>query len=171
MAWSPDGQYVLAMNEVYDRDGNRVSPEYDGGVSWLPQGNRLLRRGRDGMDIITIADETVLHIDDTYSNDWAFAHDGRRLAYSRGQLPEGPFTITVVDLDSGESWDVRAGSAGPIRWSADDSRLILGVYELQNGERPQIITVSAAPGGAAEQLLLDYAELIEVVEYPRLSAD
>ena len=78
---------------------------------------------------------------------------------------------TVVDLDSGESWDVRAGSAGPIRWSADDSRLILGVYELQNGERPQIITVSAAPGGAAEQLLLDYAELIEVVEYPRLSAD
>ena len=59
-----------------------------------------------------------------------------------------------------------AASAAPIRWSADDSRLILGVYELQNGERPQSITASAVPGGTAEQLLLDYAELIEVVDYP-----
>ena len=154
------------MNEVHDLDGNLVSPEYGGGVSWLPQGDRLLRRGSHGMDIITIAGEVVTHIDDTYGNEWAFSHDGRRLAYARGQLPEGPFAVSVIDLESGQSWDVRAASAAPIRWSADDSRLILGVYELQNGERPQIITVSAEPGGAGEQLLLDYAQLIEVVDYP-----
>lgn len=166
IAWSPDGQYVLAMNEVYDLAGNRVSPEYGGGVTWLPQGSRLLRRGSNGLDIITVAGEVVAHIADNYSNNWVFSHDGRRLAYVRGELPEAPFTVAVHDLESGESWDVRAGSASPIRWSADDSRLILGVYELQNGERPQIITVSAAPGGASEQLLLDYAELIEVVDMP-----
>ncbi len=166
VAWSPDGQYLLAMNEVYDLDGNRVSPEYGGGVSWLPQGDRLLRRGRNRLDVITIAGEVVAHIEDSFSNDWAFSHDGRRLAYDRDEGPDGLRGVAVYDLESGERWDARAGSASPIRWSADDSRLILGVYELQNGERPQIVTVSAVPGGAGEQLLLDYAQLIEVVAYP-----
>ena len=84
----------------------------------------------------------------------------------RGDTSDGPFHLAVYDLASGENWDVRDKPALTVRWSADDSRLILGVYELQNGERPQIITVSAAPGGASEQLLLDYAELIEVVDMP-----
>lgn len=118
-------------------DGRR--PDIGGGVSWLPQDNRLLRRGREGMDIITIAGEVLTHIDDTYNNEWAFSHDGRRLAYVRGELPEGPFAVAVFDLESSESWDVRAASAASIRWRAADSRLILGVYELQNGELIEVV--------------------------------
>ena len=163
LAWSPDGEYVLAMNKVYDLDGNLVSPDYQAAVDWLPEGHQLLRRGAAGIDVITIAGEQLLHIDDSFSYDWAFSHDGRRLAFVRGAQPEGPFTVAVFDLASGERWDVRAGGGSPLRWSGDDSRLVLGIYEAQNGERPQIITVSAAPGGGDERLLLDYAHLNEVM--------
>ena len=167
IAWSPDGRYVLAMNAVYDLEGTLVSPEYDGAVEWLPEGERLMLWGGNGLDVITVAGEVVTHIDDLYSDTWAFSHDGRRLAYVRREQPEeGPVAVAVFDLESGDRWDARAGSAWPIRWSADDNRLILGVYERQMGGRPQIVSVSAAPDGAPEKLLLDYAELIEVVEYP-----
>lgn len=162
VAWSPDGQYLLAMNAVYDLDGDRVSPQFTTAVTWLPEDSRLLTQE---MDIITVSGELVADLDDAHTlADWAFSHDGRRVAVTRGETPDGPYHVTVYDLASGERWDARAGSASPIRWSADDSRLILGIYELPNIERPQIVTVSAAPGGAAEQLLLDYAELIEVVD-------
>ena len=164
VAWSPDGQYLLALNDVYDLDGNRVSPDFTTAVTWLPEGSRLLTQD---MDIITVAGELVTDLDDARTfAEWAFSHDGRRVAVFRGDTSDGPFHLAVYDLASGENWDVRDRPPGIVRWSADDSRLILGVYELQNGERPQIVTVSAAPGGAGEQLLLDYAQLIEVVEYP-----
>ena len=167
IAWSSDGQYLLAMNRVYDLAGNLVSPEYDGAVDWLPGDNRLLLTGSNGIDVITIAGEVLAHVDDRYSNTWALSHDGRRLAHVYGQPFAGTGGVAVYDLASDERWDVYAGFGSPIRWSADDSRVILGTYELQNGERPQIITVSAAPGGAEPQLLLDYAQLIEVVAWPR----
>ncbi len=166
IAWSPDGQYLLAMNRVYDLAGTLVSPEYDGGVKWLPGNEGLLVRCGETFDIITIAGETVANIDDRCGHEWAAAHDGRRLAYVYGQPFAGTGGVAVYDLASGERWDVYAGFGSPIRWSADDSRIILGTYELQNGERPQIITVSAAPDGAGPQLLLDYAQLIEVVAWP-----
>jgi len=166
IAWSPDGQYLLAMNRVYDLAGTLVSPEYDGAVDWLPGGNRLLLSGRNGIDVITIAGEVLAHVDDRYSHTWALSHDGRRLAYVYGQWPDGRPGVAVYDLESDERWEVYAGGGSPIRWSADDSRIILGTYQVQNGERPQIITLSATPGGAEPQLLLDYAQLIEVVARP-----
>ncbi len=166
IAWSPDGQYLLAMNRVYDLAGTLVSPEYDGAVDWLPGGNRLLLSGRNGIDVITIAGEVLAHVDDRYSHTWALSHDGRRLAYVYGQWPDGRPGVAVYDLESDERWEVYAGGGSPIRWSADDSRIILGTYQVQNGERPQIITLSATPGGAEPQLLLDYAQLIEVVAWP-----
>lgn len=60
-------------------------------------------------------------------------------------------------------------SAGPVRWSADDSLLILGTFGDKYGERPQITTVNAAAGGD-ETVLLDYAELIEAVPYSPAAA-
>ncbi len=166
IAWSPDGQYLLAMNRVYDLAGTLVSPEYDGAVDWLPGGNRLLLRGNNGIDVITIAGEVLAHVDDRYSYTWAVSHDGRRLAYIYDQRPDGTPGIAVYDLVSDERWEVYAGGGSPIRWSADDSRLILGIEQREGVMRPQIITISAAPGGAEPQLLLDYAQLIEVVAWP-----
>lgn len=160
MAWSPDGQYLLVLNKVYDLEGNLLSPDYSGGASWLPTEARLLINGGEGLEIVTIAGDEVAHISDTFAGEWAFSHDGRRLAYTQD---EGGAPVTAVyDLERGESQVVYSGSGWPLRWSADDGHLLMGVHR---DDRSQIIAVPTEPGGA-EQVVVESAELIEVIPYP-----
>lgn len=160
MAWSPDGQYLLVLNKVYDLEGNLLSPDYSGGASWLPNDARLLINGGEGLRIVTIAGDEVAHISDTFAGEWAFSHDGRRLAYTQGE--RNAQVTAVYDLERDESQIVYSGSGWPLRWSADDGQLLMGVHR---DDRSQIIAVRAEPGGA-EQVVVESAELIEVVPYP-----
>ena len=163
LSWSPDSQYLLALNKVFDLEGNLVSPDYPGGVYWLPDDPRLLLNS-GGMSIITLAGEEVARIDDDFALEWVFSHDGRQLAYTQGGM-DGPWHIAVYDLETGESRTILEHSGSPLRWSGDDRFLLLGTAGDEHGERPQIAMVSVEAGGE-EQLLLDYAELVEVVPYP-----
>ena len=163
MSWSPDGQYLLVHNEIFDLEGNLVSPDYQFGVRWMPTGTQLLARG-DGLWIMTIAGEPITQISTLPIHEWAFSHDGRYLAYAHGAI-DGPPSIAVYDLEEDTSRTILSHSASPIRWSADDRFLILGTYGGDPGARPQITIVGVDPPGE-EKVLIDYAELIEVVAYP-----
>lgn len=173
MSWSPDGQYLLVRNRVFDLEGNRLSPDYPGRVDWLPDRSTLLSNGNDGLSIVSIAGKVIAHVSGDYFVDaWVFSQDGRRLAYWLPGGGEGA-GVAVYDLERGESQVigmiegtdfVGLESGGLLRWSADDSRLIVSVYRPDNN-RYEIWTLDAQPGGAAE-LVLDGAELIEVVPYP-----
>ena len=73
VAWSPDGQYLLALNDVYDLDGNRVSPDFTTAVTWLPEGSRLLTQD---MDIITVC---LLYTSDAADERSSVDLGGRRI--------------------------------------------------------------------------------------------
>lgn len=163
MSWSPDGQYLLVHNKIFDLDGNLVSPDYNAGVHWLPNDTRLLAHG-NGLWIVTMAGEPIAQISAPSIQDWAFSRDNRYIAYARKAADEAS-SIVVYDLEEGTSRTVLQHSASPIRWSADDRSLILGTYGGDPGGRPQITIVSVDPPGE-ERVLIDYAELIEVVPYP-----
>lgn len=141
--------------------GNLLSPSYPGSVAWLPNDGRLLLNSREGLHIITVAGEEVARISDTYANHWAFSHDGKRLAYTQGAEGE-PSTIAVYDLERGESQLIAPAPTTLLRWSADDSQLIVGVFQ---NDQYEIWTLEPEPNGIVERLLKN-AELIEVVPYP-----
>lgn len=162
MSWSPDGQYLLVHNEIYDLEGNLISPDYQSGVHWLPNDTRLLADG-DGFRIITIAGEELALISDQPVTEWAFSHDGRYLAYAEGSAGERA-GVVVYDIEEGTNRTIVPHSAWPIRWNADDRFLILGTVGGEPSARPQITMVSVA-AGSEERLLIDYAELIEAVPY------
>ena len=175
MSWSPDSQFLLVRNRVFDLEGKQMSTDYPGRVYWLPNDSRLLATSSDGMHIVTIAGEEIARINDyqydSSEHTWAFSHDGRRLAYSLPRT-EGA-TVAVYDLERDESQVIGAisgadfvgiESIGMMRWSADDSRPILSVYRVDKSHY-EIWTLEAQPGGAAE-LLLENAELVEAVPYP-----
>ena len=58
VAWSPDGQYLLAHNHVYDLAGNQLLPEGIGGLAWLPDRSQLLHWSAEPMSIIL----SLIHI-------------------------------------------------------------------------------------------------------------
>lgn len=161
MSWSPDGQYLLMRNEIFDLAGNQISPERSGGIRWLPNDLLLLKNTREGLRITTIAGEEVAHVSDTFAGDWAFSHDGQRLAYTQSEQ-EGSQHVAVYDLERGENQIVVPYSGAPLRWSADDSHLIMSV--LRDG-RVQIVAVSAASNGE-ERVIVEDGTLIEAVPYP-----
>lgn len=162
MSWSPDGQYLLVHNEIYDLEGNLISPDYRSGVHWLPNDTRLLAHG-DGFRIMTIAGEELALISDQSVTEWAFSHDGRYLAYTEGRAGERA-SVVIYDIEEGINRTIVPHSAWLIRWSADDRFLIMGTAGGEPSARPQITMVSVDPGGE-ERLLIDYAELIEAVPY------
>lgn len=163
MSWSPDGQYLLVRNRVFDLAGQRLSPDadYAGRVSWLSYDSQLLMNTAEGLSIITIAGEEVDRISDTSVGAWAFSHDGRRLAYTQGR-EEGPRGLAVYDLDEGESQTIRPVAGAPLRWSADDSYLLMSVYR---DNRVQIVAISVE-SNSEEEVFVDEGLLIEVVPYP-----
>ena len=99
-----------------------------------------------------------------FSSCLLYTSDGRQLAYA---LPrdEAGLGVAVYALDSGENRVIGvvpgALNLDLLRWSADDTHLIAGVF-LEAGH--EIWTLVAEPGGAIERLLED-AELIEVFPY------
>jgi len=162
ISWSPDGQFLLARNRVFDLAGNLLSPDYPGRVDWLPDESTLLSNSNDGLRILTIAGEEIARISEGYFNEaWAFSRDGRQLAYALPRDEVG-MAVAVYDLDRGENRVIGvvpgALNMDLLRWSADDTQLIAGVF-LETGH--EIWTLAAEPGGATERLLED-AELIEV---------
>ena len=165
VSWSPDGQFLLARNRVFDLAGNLLSPDYPGRVDWLPDKSTLLSNRKDGLRILTIAGEEIARISEGYFNEvWAFSRDGRQLAYA---LPrdEAGMAVAVYDLDSGENRVIGvvpgALNLDLLGWSADNTHLIAGIF-METGH--EIWTLAAEPGGAIERLLED-AELIEVFPY------
>lgn len=173
MSWSADSQFLLVRNRAFDLDGNLLSPDYPGRVDWLPNESTLLSNGNDGLRIVSITGEEIAHISDGYFVDaWAFSRDGRRLAYSLPRGEEGA-GVAVYDLERGEGQVIGtiAGadfvgveSVGLVRWSGDDSHLIMDVYRADS-DRHEIWTLETQPESTAE-LVLEDAELIEVVPYP-----
>lgn len=169
MSWSPDGQYLLMRNRVFDLEGNQF-PDYDGIVSWLPNDARLLANTDEGLRIITVEGEEVARIGDaTYEflvGAWAFSNDGQHLAYTLPRDGES-VTIAVYDLAGGESQVIgsvpEALQATLLRWSADDSRVIANTY--RGDGRYDVWVLEPRPDGAVERVLED-AELIEVAPYP-----
>jgi Tol biopolymer transport system component len=163
MSWSPDGQYLLIHNRVFDLAGRRLSPdaEYAGRVSWLPNDSRLLMQTADGLSIVTIAGEEMARVSDTGAGAWAFSRDGRRLAYIQdGEA--GAQILAVYDLEMGTSQTIGPGAGAPLRWSAEDSHLLMSVYR---DNRVQIVSRSAEPD-SDEEILVDEGLLIEVMPYP-----
>lgn len=168
ISWSPDGHYLLVRNKVFDLEGNLLSPDYPGGVSWLPNNSDLLVNSREELQIMTIAGEKIAHIADIeYPVTWAWSRDGRRFAYSLGRGASGTdVEVVVYDVERGENQVIgtipKVNSVGLLRWSADDSHLIIG---LDRGNQDEIWVVAAQSGSMAE-LILENALLIEVVPYP-----
>ena len=77
ISWSPDGHYLFVRNKVFDLEGNLLSPDYPGGVSWLPNNSDLLVNSREELQIMTIAGEKIAHIADIeYPVPWAWSRDG-----------------------------------------------------------------------------------------------
>lgn len=166
VSWSPDGQYLLAHNHVYDLAGNQLLPEGIGGLAWLPDRSQLLHWSAEPMSIITVNGEEVDLVEQSAVHstlNWAFSGDDRRLAFS--QLPTDDGTpLAIYDLASGETQVVGvipdARYVYPLRWSADDAVLIAGA---NHGEgRYDIWTLPAAPNSTAERLMAD-AVLIDAV--------
>ena len=171
ISWSPDGQFLLMHNQVYDLDGNALLPEQVGGLGWLPDRSQLIHWEAEELRIISVHGEDVAIIPiggDPHQIPlrWAFSSDGRRLAYSMQRGEEG-IALAIHDLESGETQVVGtvpgALYVNLLRWSADDNLLIT---ETDHGEgRYNIWTLETRPGGAVERLI-ENAELIEVVPYP-----
>lgn len=160
LSWSPDGQYLLMRNKLFDMSGNRLSPTPANRLVWLPDGSHLLANGNDGLQIVTITGEEVARIGDTFAEQWALSRDGRRLAYTQGYSNEQ--SVFVYDLERGESRDIHSGPASLLRWSTYGRYVLLSIVQ---DNTPQIVAVSAEPDGA-EQVVVENGELIEVVPYP-----
>lgn len=167
-SWSPDGQYLLIHNQVYDLAGNQSMPEGIGGLEWLPDRSQLLHWASDGLRVITVTGDEVALIEESVMDSrskWAFSHDSRRLAFGQ-PLEAAGIPIAIYDFDSGETQRIDivpdAVYIYPLRWSADDTLLI---FTAGTGERgDDLWTLPAVPGGTAERLLAD-AALIEVLPY------
>lgn len=168
MSWSPDGRYLLVRNEVFDLDGNLLSPGNLGGVAWLPKDSLLLVNDREGLQIVTVTGEIVAHIaDQNFMATWAWSRDGRRLAYVPGVEKSGADAVVIVyDLERGENQVIgtipQAGYVELVRWSGDDEHILVG---LEQEGRDQIWVVEARTNGEVRPLI-DNALLIEAVPSP-----
>lgn len=166
MSWSADGQYLLMRNEVFDRAGHVLSPDYKGIVSWLGDESRLLFSS-DGLSIISITGEELARISDaslgSQTTIWAMSPDGQQLAYTLPQNEDG-IPVSLYDLAGGESHTIGVVPSAVyvqiLRWSSEGNLLFAGAYG-QNG-RQAIWSLDPTADEPAE-LVLDSAELIEVV--------
>jgi len=169
VSWSPDGQYLLMHNQVYDLEGKALLPDYAGGSAWLPDRSQLLVVD-EGLRVITVTGEEVTRIgDDAHpfgGDEWAFSRAGRRIAYTLPRVDAG-VPVAIFDLKSGETQVIgtipAANHLNLLRWSADDSRLIASV--VFNDGQFGLWTLEALPEGVIEPLI-ESVELIEVVPYP-----
>ena len=166
VSWSPDGQYLLAHNLVYDLAGNQLLPSDVGWLEWLPDQPQLLNRADEGLRVITVTGEEIEVAEQSAYHSaisYAFSRDGRRLAFS---LPaaDNDIPLAISDLASGATQIVGvipdALYVYDLRWSADDTALIAGADHGQG--RYDIWTLPAAPNSTAERLIAD-AVLIDAV--------
>lgn len=163
MAWSPDSQLLLMRNEIFDLEGNLVSPDYPGRASWHPNQAQLLVNGQSGLHLMTVSGEIITTISSAFADTWAFSHDGQKLAYSQSE--DVNVNLFIFDLNEPESQligSVPLDYVSKICWSGDDMVLI---FSGKQGSNDQIWTLASQPGSPAEHLL-DKAILIEVVTYP-----
>jgi hypothetical protein len=165
VSWSPDGQYLLAHNYVYDLAGNQLLPTETGGLTWLPDRPQLYQRA-EWLRILSVTGEEMDVVEESAYHstiNWAFSRDGRRLAFSQAPTDAGT-PLAIHDLASGKTQIAGivpdALYVSELRWSADDTLLIAGA---NHGEgRYDIWTLPAAPNSTAERLIAD-AVLIDAV--------
>ena len=168
ISWSPNGQYLLVRNKVFDLEGNMLLSDYPGALTWIPNESHLLVNAQGELQIVSVSGEVIAHIADIqYPATWAWSRDGRRLAYSPGREKGGTDAeIIIYDLDQGENQVVGiipgANSVELLRWSADNSKVIVG---LDRENRDEIWIVAGQPGGETKPLM-ESALLIEAVSYP-----
>lgn len=169
MSWSPDGQFLLIHNHVYDPAGNALLPDGMGGLEWLPDRSQLLYRSPEGLRVITATGEEVALVEGSNIEGpmaWGCSRDGRRLAFSLSPANDA-IPLAIYDLDRGETKIVGAIPGAlrinQLRWSADGAMLLA---EADHGEgQYDIWSLPAVPGSAAERLIAD-AVLIEAIPYP-----
>lgn len=166
MSWSPDGQFLLMRNKVFNLQGNLLSSNYSGRVHWLPGTSSLVNDSGEGLLILSIAGDEIARISDTPAGAWSISRNGLRLAYDLLPTDDG-IPLAIYDLESGETQIVGnipdALRINSLHWSADDGLLITEV-EHEEG-RYDIWALPVAPNSTAERLLAD-AVLIDAVPYP-----
>jgi WD40 repeat protein len=163
MAWSPDSQFLLMRNEVFNLTGEQVSPPFSGRARWLPDQARLLINGEDGLHVTTIRGEEIALINNSFADVWAFSHDGQRLAYSQAAVGQ-QLAIFIFDLDELDNQfvgTVPANYLGLLRWSGADDYLI-----MDDGQVDSPIWVMAAQPDSLAIPLLETGALLEVVVVP-----
>ncbi len=167
MSWSPDGQFLLIHNRVYDLAGNLLLTGDAGRLEWLPDRPQLIYLTDGTLRIITPTGDEIARIQGVEARaiSWAFSPNGRRLAFGQPREAAG-IPIAIYDFDSGETQRIGmvpdAVYIYPLRWSADDSLLVFTVGASEGSN--DLWMLPAAPGGTAERLLAD-AALIEVLPY------
>lgn len=166
-SWSPDGQFLLAHNRVYDLAGNQLLPDGIGGLEWLPDRPQLLYLTDGVLRVITPAGDEIARVQgvEARGSSLAVSPNGRRLAFSQPREDRG-FPLAIYDFDSGETQRIGvipdATYFYPLRWSADGALLIFAAGAGDG--REDIWTMPATPGSTVERLLAD-AVLIEALPW------
>jgi hypothetical protein len=161
MTWSPNSQFLLVRNEVFDLDGKQISPTYPGQARWLDnQQLQLLINSDDGLRLTTVEGVEIAMISNSFSNAWELSRDGRRLAYSQS-INSTQTDIFIFDLISHENQfigSVPVDHLAIIRWSGDGNHLIIG----DRLDATPIWAMNAQPNSAVANIL-DKGILAEVV--------
>jgi WD40 repeat protein len=128
MAWSPDGQFLLMRNEIFDLPGTQVGGSFPGKIQWLPDQAQLLVNGNEGIRLMTITGDEITMINNGYAAAWAFSHDNKQLAYTQPADVNG-INILTYNFDTGNNQLIASlpvDSVFPLYWSGQNTHLIMG---------------------------------------------
>ena len=134
--WSPDGskvayhradlsdpqEYGVFVVDVASRALRRLTEGFGEGVSWAPDGKRLVFSGRGGIWIAELEHGTVTRIASGERPEWS--PNGLQIAYVRA----GELWTTSPDVTSARRL-APVKPLGDLRWSPDGSLLAFGVRE------------------------------------------
>lgn len=163
MTWSPDSQFLLVRNEVFDLDGRQISPQFLGRAYWLPNQPQLLINSDDGLRLTTVEGVEIAMMGNSFSPAWNFSRNSQKLAYSQS-TNDAQTNIFIFDLNTQEDQFigiVPAAYLSILRWSGDDKYLI-----MDDGQDITPIWAMNAQPNSTLETILDEGVLVEVVALP-----